>query len=364
MMMLDFLLASTEQSFWMPEGVSNQVGHVDELFYFIYWMSLVFFVGIVGVMFWFMWIYRRRTDGQQADPRAPIHSTLIEIVWTGIPLLLAVYLFYLGFGGFVYLAVPPPESYTINVHAKKWTWSFSYDTGYNEAGVLHLWAHDGTEQDKAIRLLIAADDVLHSLYIPKFRVKMDAVPGRYSDLWFTVPRAGLPADLATWQQLELTNPNGEKKTFPVMQYHLTCTEYCGTDHSNMTAVVYVHPDRKAYDAALAFMATPPGPGADPIVVANYGEKLYKQNCAVCHNIDGPVKTGPNWRETAALLKARGTRKTSAGDQTVDENYIRDSIIEPQKAVVEGYPASMSPFKGVMKTPQINAILAYMRKLAE
>lgn len=359
-MMLDsIILAATEQTFWMPEGVSNQVGHVDGLFYFIYWMSVAFFVAIVGVMFWFMWIYRRRTDGQQADARAPIHSTLIEIVWTGIPLLLAVYLFYMGFGGFVYLAVPPPESYTINVNAKKWSWSFSYDTGYNEAGILHLWAHDGSDNDKAIRLLIAADDVLHSLYIPKFRVKMDAVPGRYSDMWFTIPRDGLPADLAQWQQVEFTSAAGTKKTMPVMQYHLTCTEYCGTDHSNMTAVVYVHPSRKDFDDFLTFMGTlPDNPGAD------FGRKLYEQNCMVCHNIDGPVKIGPNWKETAALLKAHGTRKTSGGEVTVDENYIRESIVEPQKLVVEGYPNSMSPFKGVMKAPHINAILNYMRTLAE
>ncbi len=359
-MMLDSLiLAATEQTFWMPEGVSNQVGHVDGLFYFIYWMSVAFFVAIVGVMFWFMWIYRRRTDGQQADARAPIHSTLIEIVWTGIPLLLAVYLFYMGFGGFVYLAVPPPESYTINVNAKKWSWSFSYDTGFNEAGVLHLWANDGTDNDKAIRLLIAADDVLHSLYIPKFRVKMDAIPGRYSDMWFTVPRAGLPGDLAQWQQVEFTNPAGTKKTMPVMQYHLTCTEYCGTDHSNMMAKVYVHPSRKDFDEFLAFVGTlPDNPGPE------FGRKLYEQNCAVCHNIDGAVKIGPNWKETAALLKARGIRKTSAGEVTVDENYIRESIVEPQAKVVEGYPNSMSPFKGVMKSPHINAILNYMRTLAE
>jgi len=355
------LLGKTEATFWLPEAVSNQTGHVDGLFYFIYWLSVIFFVGIVTTMFWFMWRYQRRTPGQQADAGVPSHSTIIEVVWTGIPLMLAIYLFYMGFGGYVYLAVPPAETYTVNVTGKKWTWTFGYDTGFSEAGAVHVWAYDEQrKEDKPIRFLISADDVLHSVYIPASRGKMAAVPGPYTSMWFTVPRENLPASVDQWDEVEFGGQS--KRKFRVARYHLTCTEYCGTEHSNMMATVYVHPDKASFDEWLRFVSS-----WDDGTTQSYlarGEQLYKQNCAVCHNLDGPVKVGPNWKELAGLLKSGGKRQTSAGELTVDENYIRTSIVEPAAALVSGFAGGMPTFKGQLKDNDIRAVTTYIRSLAE
>jgi cytochrome c oxidase subunit II len=342
---------ATDATFWLPPAHSNLAGDSDHLFYFIYWLCVVFFVGICACMFWFMWRYQRRVPGQQADPTAPTHNTPIEIIWSGIPLLLAIYIFYLGFDGYVKMAVPPSNAYQIHVTGKKWSWNFAYDTGFNETGFVHVYP------DKPIKFLITAEDVLHSVYIAEFRTKMDALPGRYTSLWFTVPRSVLPANEAEFPEHDL--PGGKKSRW--IEYHLTCTEYCGTSHSDMWAKVCVHPSRESFEQWQkdAIFEDP-----DPKAMEKMGETVYKQNCAVCHNIDGTQLQGPNWRDLIQALKTNGTRPTNAGDVQVDENYIAESIREPGAKLVTGFQNVMPTFKGQLNDYKIRCLITYMRSKAQ
>lgn len=340
-----------DATFWLPPGHSNLAADSDHLFYFIYWLCVVFFVGICACMFWFMWRYQRRVPGQQADPTAPTHNTAIEIIWSGLPLLLAIYIFYLGFDGYVKMAVPPVNAYQIHVTGKKWSWDFAYDTGSRETGFVHVYP------DKPIKFLITAEDVLHSVYIAEFRTKMDALPGRYTSLWFTVPRSVLPANEADFPERDL--PKGKKSRW--VEYHLTCTEYCGTSHSDMWAKVCVHPSKESFDRWM-IDAFDWDDGTDKSYVAR-GKDLYEKNCKVCHTVDGPQLQGPNWREVVQALKIGGTRSTNVGDVKVDENYIADSIREPGAKLVTGFQNVMPSFKGQLKDNDIRAVIKYMQSLA-
>ncbi|MEX1310786.1 MAG: cytochrome c oxidase subunit II, partial [Candidatus Sulfomarinibacteraceae bacterium] len=193
-------------SFWMPPQVSTVAQGVDWLFNFILAISVFFFLLIVVAMVIFVIKYRHR-EGQGAE-ESPSHNMALELTWTVIPLILVVVIFVFGFKGYLDMSTPPSNAYEILVEGQKWNWSFTYPNGYIDSN-LHV------PVDRPIRLVMSSQDVIHSLYIPAFRVKMDVVPGRYAKAWF-----------------EATEPG---------EYDLFCAEYCGTSHSDMIAHVVVHP---------------------------------------------------------------------------------------------------------------------------
>jgi cytochrome c oxidase subunit 2 len=185
--------------------------------------------------------------------------------------------------------------------------------------------------DRDVRIIIQSVDVLHSLYIPAFRTKMDAVPGRYSDLWFRATKAG--------------------------EYPVFCAEYCGTSHSDMIAKAVVH-EAGGYDKWLEGIGEilKKEASKDP---AAYGEKLYnKQGCKTCHTVDGSTLVGPTWKGLW------GATRTLADGTSVeaDENYILQSINDPTSQVVEGFPPSMPTYKGQMKDWELNALIEYIKSL--
>ncbi|MCO5169101.1 MAG: cytochrome c oxidase subunit II [Planctomycetes bacterium] len=326
------LLASTDAGgVWLPPQASEQAADVDWLFWFIFYLCTFFFVLIVALAGYFSWAYRRRTPDQPPLPSAE-HNTPLEVFWSVVPLVLVIYIFYVGFTGFMHLYSPPPGAYTIDVTAQKWSWAFRYPDGRTPLdGNLHV------PPGEPIRLVMSSQDVLHSLFVPAFRVKQDLVPGRYTTLWFTAkPPAG---------------------TEPV-EYLLTCTEYCGTGHSDMMRMVVVHPTRASFEEWLAKQDDVPP-------TAEVGERIYRQLCVACHNITGPVGQGPNFGETAQLLRAGGPRTMADGAAVVvDEEYIRESIMEPQARIVSGFQPVMPTFKGQLKEPHIGALIAYLRTLGE
>jgi cytochrome c oxidase subunit 2 len=177
-----------------------------------------------------------------------------------------------------------------------------------------------------VRILIEAKDVLHSLSIPAFRVKMDAVPGRYTDLWFRATKLG--------------------------KYPIFCTEYCGTQHSEMLSEVTVEPSVPAWQGWVDELAKPLPPVEE-------GEKVYKtRGCNTCHSIDGTPKVGPTWK---GLF---GTTRTFADGSTgtVDENYIKQSILEPNAKIVEGFTPAMPTYQGQLKDRHIDGVIAYIKSL--
>ena len=313
-------VAPQDGSFMMPPQASTTAHNVDTVFYFILWVSFFFFVLIVALMLYFVLRYRRRVEGEAA-PSSVTHNTALEITWSAIPLVLVVIMFYMGFRGFMDMTNPPAQAEDIHVLGQKWTWAFTYRNGHVDTE-LHV------PVDTPIRLILTSNDVIHSLYIPAFRLKKDAVPGRYNKAWF-----------------EATEPG---------EYLALCAEYCGTQHSDMLARVVVH----APGGFEKWMAD----ASDPFKtrsLAEVGALLHHKRCAGCHSIDGSANIGPTFKG----LFGREEKFTSGTSIVADENYIRESIVNPQKEIVQGYDPVMPTFKGQLKDRGILAIIEYIKELS-
>lgn len=311
--------AEVASSPWFPVQGSTTAQDVDWLFNFILAISVFFFVFIIGLMLWFAFRYRRRPGHEVGD--APHHNTALEVTWTTIPLLLAIAIFYYGFVGYLDMTVRPAHSYEIKVSGQKWKWLFTYPNGHVDDN-LHV------PSELPTTLLMTSEDVIHSVYIPDFRVKTDTVPGRFSRLWF--------------------EPTG------VGEHDLFCAEYCGTSHSGMVAKVIVHPagefDKWLSDAATADL------NASPVEA---GQRLYTgRGCAQCHSLDGKPGTGPSFK--GLFGSSHGLKDGSS--VTVDENYIRESMLEPQAKVVAGFNPVMPTYQGRLSDKEIGAIIEYIKTL--
>jgi cytochrome c oxidase subunit 2 len=313
------MLADAGPTFWFPPQASTTAHDIDSLWFFIYWICIFFFVIIVAVMLWFVVKYRRR-PGHTEQP-SPHHNTPLELTWSVGPLILSLFIFYEGFAGYLDLTIQPANCYEIQVTGQKWKWLFTYPDGHVDE-VLHV------PGDRPTHLIMSAEDVIHSLYIPDFRVKKDVVPGRFSHLWF------------------MPTQEGEHQVF--------CTEYCGTSHSNMITKAFVHPpggfEKWLSDAAMAELNASP---------ADAGKRLYgSRGCAQCHSIDGKAGTGPSFKGIF------GTQQplTIGSSVLCDENYIRESILEPQAKVVAGFNPVMPTYQGRLSDREIVALIEYIKTL--
>ena len=257
--------------------------------------------------------------------KSPSHSNSLEAVWTTIPVILVAIIFVWGFVGYMDMRQAPDDSYEIQVFAKKWTWSFQYPNGYIDEN-LHVPA------DTPIRLVMSSSDVIHSLFVPSFRMKMDVVPGRYSTTWFNAVDPGAAE----------------------AEYDLFCAEYCGDQHSTMTAKVVVHPSgefEKWLEVASNFL--------DRMTPEEGGALLYqRRGCIQCHTVDGSGKTGPSFKGSFGTEQSL----TSGEKVTVDENYVRESIIDPMAKVRAGFKPVMPTYRDQLKEQEINAIIAYIKSL--
>ncbi len=306
-------------SFWFPSASSSVAPEVDSLFHMILWISVFFFILIVAVMTYFVWKYRRR-DGVAAEHTSH-HNTTLEVTWSVIPSLILVIIFYRGFTGYIDIRTPPPDAYEIQVIAQKWSWSFKYPNGYIDPE-LHL------PVNTPVRFRLESRDVIHSFFVPSFRVKMDCVPGRYTHAWVNATQVG--------------------------DYVLFCAEYCGTRHSDMLANVYVHESgefEKWLEKASNFL--------ERMTPEEGGRELYRRRgCIQCHSIDGTAKQGPSFAGTY------GTEQPMADGSKVlmDDNYIRESILNPNAKVHAGFRPVMPSFQGQLKEPEIDALIAFIKSL--
>ena len=310
----------TEGSFWMPVEASSGAGPVDRIFGFIFWVSVFFFVLIVALMVAFVIRYRRRPGREDAET-SPRHNTALELTWTLIPIAIVVFIFVWGFKVYLDLNTPPANSYEVLVTGQKWKWLFTYPNGHVDED-LHV------PLDTPIRLVMTSEDVIHGFYIPAFRLKRDVLPGRYVKVWFRAVRAG--------------------------EYQIYCTQYCGTGHSDMWAKVVVHEPggfERWLEEASNFLKT--------MAPAEAGEKLYRtRGCAQCHSVDGKGGTGPTFRALFGhAVPIEGGKTVSA-----DEDYIRESILDPQAKIALGFQPVMPTFKGRLKDQEITAIIEYLKTL--
>ena len=306
-------------TYWMPPAASINVKDVDWLFYGILAISIFCFAGITIAVVYFTWRYRMR-PGHKAEP-SEAHNDTLEITWTIIPSIVCVIIFVLGWRGFLDLNTPPKHAYEIKVVAEKWNWSFQYPNGYSDSN-LHVPVNE------PVKLLMRSKDVLHSFYVPAFRVKQDVIPNRYTKLWFEATVPGV--------------------------YRLYCAEYCGTEHSKMKRFAVVHEPggfQKYLEEAEQVLLDMP-----PVALGKY---LYEnRGCNQCHSIDGSTKTGPSWKG----IFGQQHQMTGAGAVAVDENYIRESILEPNAKVRSGFNAVMPTFKGQLKDEQIDGLITYIKCL--
>ncbi|RYF12245.1 MAG: cytochrome c oxidase subunit II [Deltaproteobacteria bacterium] len=312
-------ISSAGGSFWFPVQGSTTAAQTDWLFNFILWISAFFMLLIVGLLVAFVWNYRRR-PGVEPE-RTATHHTPLELTWTIIPTILVVIIFYFGISGYMDIRTPPENAHEIQVTGQKWSWSFTYDNGLVDPE-LHVPVGEAT------KLIMRSEDVIHSLYIPAFRMKMDVVPGRYSDMYFKPTQVG--------------------------RFQIFCAEYCGQSHSRMLSTVVVQTPEDY--AAWLRDTEEKNNKKDPVAL---GLDLYHtRGCLQCHSTDGSRGIGPSFHG----LFGRQEKLSDGSTITVDENYIHESIIEPQAKVVAGYAPVMPTFKGKLKDVQIAGIIAWIKTL--
>lgn len=301
------------------KGASNFVQGVDLTFYIILGASVFLLVSITTVMIYFVIRYRRKKNPQASNIQG---NTKLEIIWTAIPLGLVLVMFYFGWLGFKPMRNVPKDAIPIKGIGQMWAWSFEYENGKKSPELV-------VPLNKPVKINLSSLDVIHSLYIPAFRIKEDAVPGRDNYMWFIAQDTG--------------------------EYNIFCAEYCGDRHSYMLSKVKVLPEAD-YNAWLASAAEVPA--GEPA-----GLTLMKQNaCVTCHSTDGTRIVGPTFK---GLFGKKETVITNGAEReiTVDEDYIRKSVYEPNADVVKGYPPNVMPSqKGKLNDEDVKKIIDYIKGL--
>jgi cytochrome c oxidase subunit 2 len=299
-----------------PEQASTMAGRVDALYFFLIGVAVFFSVLIAALIVYYAVKYRRR------DPRsvgANIRGGLmIEIVWTVIPLLITLVIFVWGASVFFAMASPPAETMNVYVVGKQWMWKFQHLDGHREIDELHV------PVGRPVKLIMTSEDVIHDVFVPAFRVKADVLPGRYTTIWFQPTKPG--------------------------RYHLFCAEYCGTRHSGMTGdVVVMEPSE--FQLWLSS-----GNGETP---ASSGEKLFADlACNTCHR--------PDSRSRGPLLNGLyGSTVTLADGRRViaDEDYVRESILNPSAKITAGYQPIMPTYQGLVTEEQLLQLIEHIKALA-
>jgi cytochrome c oxidase subunit 2 len=317
---------------WLPQVASAQGEEHDFMFNFILWVSVFFTVLVVTLMVWFLIRYRARSDDEPDPDPASVstHSTTLEITWTVIPTCIVLVMFTLGFRAYLNDTIAPPNAYTVNVTAGSWYWNFGYPNGAITSD-LHL------EKDRPVRFVLRSTDVIHSLYIPAFRLKKDVVPGRLNQFWVEPSRAGV--------------------------YEVFCTEYCGTGHAEMVAKAFVY-EPEDYRPMLARISDiyTEFPSGEPRAPVEIGQTLWQaRGCMGCHSIDGSSGTGPTWKD----LYGKPDHLMADGEVLlVDDDYIREAIFYPSRRITAGYPNAMASYLGVLSEEDVQFVIAYMKTISE
>jgi cytochrome c oxidase subunit 2 len=299
-----------------PEQASTLAARVDALYFFLIAVAVFFTSVIFFLIVFFAVKYRRHSDSERPEP---IEGKIwLEVVWSVIPLGLTMVMFV--WGAIIYFDIysPPTNALEINVVGRQWMWKVQHPEGQSEINELHV------PVGQPVKLTMTSEDVIHDVFLPAFRVKQDVLPGRYTSLWFEATKAGV--------------------------YHLFCAEYCGTQHSGMIGRVVVM-EPAEFERWLGGRVAGPS-------TTDLGESLFQRyGCNTCHR-------GETTTQGPALAGLFGkTVKLQAGDTvTADEDYIRESILEPRAKIIAGYQPIMPTFKGLVSEEAILHIIAYIKSL--
>lgn len=360
---LSSLLAniSVQDKLWFgDESFTKAGGQADWMFHFIWWCSVVSFVGLMGLMLWFSIVYRRRKG--KAAPASPHHNTILEITWTIIPTIFFFVMFFEGFRGYINMSYAPVGAIECNLTGQRWQWSLEYPGGQQSSEF--ATETDGVRSTDAkqffsdqpsqiwyfpegqpVLLRMTSTDVIHSFWVPDFRMKYDVFPNRYTSYTFT------PDEL---DDSALIMPDEELGAYRYRDHIVFCAEYCGDYHSEMAAVIRVVP-QEIYEAKLEIFGSPRG------TLAQRGELVALQNgCFACHSVNGDANTGPTWQN----LYNNEHQYADGSTVLADDNHIRESIYEPAAKIRAGYPNQMVSYQGNISTEQLGWVIAYMKTLSE
>jgi cytochrome c oxidase subunit II len=341
-------------TFQLPEQMSTVAADVDWLYYFIYWTSVVLFVALIGAMIWWAIKYRER-PGHKATPTG--HNMTLEVAWTIAPLFILAFLFHKGFQGYMDMDIAPANSIEIHVNAKQWSWEFVYPNG-GSSDELIVPVH------KPVKLILSSGDVLHSFFVPALRVKRDVVPGMFSNVWFEATHEGHDdVFCAEYCGGRSQGPNGELPYQPSDDPMHPFVTGQATGHWAMHAMLHVVSDeeygkfvKSIGDKCDQFASTgKPCPGD---IAAAQGLKIYtNKGCLACHTTTGAPGVGPSWKGIWGKMEA-----TNVGTVKVDENYIRESVLDPQAKIVNGFGPVMPTFRGQMTDQELSEVIAYIESL--
>jgi cytochrome c oxidase subunit 2 len=302
---------------FVPESASTFSWKVDAVYFYLSGVTLFFTLLISAILIFFVLRYRRRTPYEIPRPVAGSHK--LETLWTVIPFIIAMTIF--GWSAKVYFEQysPPQNAIEVYVVGKQWMWKIQHSTGQREINELHV------PVGKKIKLIMTTEDVIHDFFVPAFRMKADVVPGKYTTQWFEATKTG--------------------------KYHLFCAEYCGMNHSGMIGWVTVMESRE-FDNWLSGNAGNTTP-------AIAGQQLFQTlGCVSCHGANGEGGRGP----TLAGLFGRQIQLAGGQSLRADEAYIRESILNPQAKLVEGFGPIMPTFQGQLTEDQLVQLLAFIKSL--
>lgn len=308
------------RDFLLGAPAATHASEVDGLYIFITVLTIFFFFFNGALIFYAAKRWKRRSEAE-VTPHIT-HDTRLELLWSLIPLAVVMLIFFWGFKGYVSAWVAPNDSMEIVVTGKKWLWEFEYPDGTRALNDLHV------PVNKPVKLIMHAEDVIHSFFVPAFRLKRDVLPGRYTEMWFTATEPGV--------------------------YQVYCTEYCGKGHSDMLARIYVDTPEE-YEVFLR-------EGDEQVrkmPLKDLGKLVYEnKGCATCHSIDGTRGQGPSFKG----IWGKTERGADGKEYLVDENYIRESILYPNAVVVQGYEPIMPTFQGLLREREILGIIEYIKSL--
>lgn len=324
---------------FLPEQASTFAPRVDRLHYFVVVVTMLssLLVGLAAVYF----LFRYRQKHRLASTPIVNPSGRFEAVVIAIPAVFFLTWVVIGIRDFVWQTTPPKNSMDVYVTGKKWMWHFAYQDGPSANAVLHV------PVGRPVRLLLTSRDVIHSFYVPEFRIKQDAVPGRYTETWF-----------------EATQPG---------RYRIYCTEFCGTWHSQMIGEVVALPgpefDRwmgRAKESQLVARVDTSGPDrqsreAGDFVgdLVSYGRRVaVAQGCLKCHSIDGEPHIGTTWVD----LYMRRTTLQNGQAIVADEGYLTESMMDPLAKMVKGFQPVMPSYRGKLTAPEAAALVEYIKSL--
>lgn len=307
---------------WFPEQASSFAAHVDYFYFFMVAISVLVSLGVAFFVVYFSIKYRRGSPADRTETDNHHTQMIIEVTWIVIPFFIVMAMFGSSAWVFYELETPPDDTMEIAVVGKQWMWKFQHPNGRREINEIHL------PLNRAVKLKMISEDVIHDVYIPAFRMKHDVLPGQFTYEWF-------------------------KPTMPG-EFYLFCAEYCGADHSLMKGRVVVL-DQAEYEAWLKETA----PVDTPAVA---GGKLFSQmNCTSCHKDPGVEAKGPS----LVGLFGREVKLDGGKTATADEAYLRESILRPAAKVVAGYRPIMPPYEAEAKISEegLNDLIAYLKSLS-